>query len=209
MATDKYLNLVGLEEVASKVNQKLRTVTVMPAAPEKNDVVLYNGATSASYKQGSIYLYTKVDEYYAWSDLSDTYYTKAESPEIGDTVYSDTQGTDSGYTIEAFDSLNNQVTLNSTVYDRDTTGDTEILDWVCKSGTSIILNGTDKTGEEANFYAPTEPGTEGQALFSNGEGVAPSWGSLSGYSPSFVDDTLVFAYGVLPEVDNTSLIFNL
>ena len=209
MATDKYLNLVGLEQVASKVNQKLRTVTAMPAAPEENDIVLYNGATTAKYKQGSIYLYTIVKTYYGWSDLTDTYFTLTDTPEVGDTVYSDVLGTDSGYTIEAYDSLNDQVTINSTVYDRDNSNDTDILDWVCKTGgTSVILNGEDKTGDEANFYAPTTAGTEGQALFSSGEGQAPFWASFTGYSPTFVDDELVFTYGVVPVVDNTSLVFN-
>ena len=208
MATDKYLNLQGLTEVAEKVNKKLRTVTTMPATPTINDVVLYNGAAGV-YSPGCTYRYELVETYYAWSDLSDTYYTKAASPQVGDTVYSDTQGTDSGFTVEAYDSVNDVVTLNSTDYNRDTTGDTPVYAWINKSGgTSVILNGVDKTGSEASFYAPTASGTTGQVLVSNGDANAPSWGSISGYSPSVVDDTLVFTYGVLPTVNNTSLVFN-
>ena len=209
MATDKFLNQEGLAEVASFVNKKLRTVTEMPVAPTLEDIVLYNGATTADYKQGSIYLYTVKEIYYKWSDLSDTYYTKAAVPTIGDTAYSDTEGTDSGYTIEAYDEVNNQVTINSLTYDRDTTGDTPVNGWIAKSNTSVILNGEDKTGDEANFYAPTAAGTEGNVLVSNGENTPPSWASFTGYAPTVVGQDLCFIYGLIPEVENTSLIFEL
>lgn len=209
MATDKFLNQEGLAEVANYVNKKLRTVTEMPVTPTLDDIVLYNGATTADYKQGSIYSYTIKETYYKWSDLSDTYYTKAAVPTIGDTAYSDTEGTDSGYTIEAYDETNNQVTINSSVYDRDATGDTSVNGWVAKSNTSVILNGEDKTGDEANFYAPILPGTEGQVLISKGENTAPDWASFTGYAPTVVGQDLCFIYGLTPEVENTSLIFEL
>ena len=208
---DKYLNLQGLTEVADKVNKKLRIVTTMPASSTPDDIVLYNGATTASYKQSGTYSYRIVETYYEWTDLTDTYYTKAAAPSVGDTVYSDTIGTDSGYTIEAYDSTNNQVTINSLTYDRNSTGDTPVYDWVCIGSTSVILNGEDKTGDEANFYAPISAGTSGQMLVSKGDNVAPEWASVSpnGYSPSFLDSSLVFTYGVLPEVDGNTLIFDL
>lgn len=211
MATDKYLNLQGLTEVAGYVNEKLKTVTTMPASPNVNDVVLYKGATTASYKQGSVYLYTTVKTYYKWSDGTDNYYTLAAAPSVGDTVYSDTIGTDSGYTITAYDDLNNQVTINSSLYDRAAAGDTPVYDWVSKGGTSVVLNGTDKTGEEANFYAPTTAGTDGQILMSKGSDTSPEWASYSpnGYAPSFTDDTLIFVYGEIPKVEGNTLIFNL
>jgi hypothetical protein len=208
MATDKYLNLQGLTEVAEKVNKKLRTVTTMPATPTINDVVLYNGAAGI-YIPGCTYRYEIAETYYAWSDLSDTYYTKAASPQEGDSVYSDAQGTDSGYTVEAYDSTNNIITINSIDYNRDSMGDTPVYAWVNKyGGTSVILNEVDKTGSEASFYAPTVSGVSGQTLISNGVGRAPSWGSLSGYSPAIVDDSLVFTYGVIPAVNGTSLVLN-
>lgn len=211
MATDKYLNLNGLAEVAEYVNEKLKKVTVMPLTPELDDIVLYNGATTVNYKQGSIYLYTVVETYYKWSDGTDDYYTKAAAPTIGDTVYSDASGTDSGYTVEAYDEINEQITINSLVYDRDTTGDIPVANWVAQSNTSVILNGEDKTGDEAKFYAPTTAGTEGQVLLSKGENTDPEWASWSpnGYSPSFLDSSLVFNYGVLPEVEGNTLIFDL
>lgn len=206
---DKYLNLQGLTEVAEYVNQKLRTVTTMPASPELNDIVLYNGASSANFQQGSIYLYTTIETYYEWTDLTNTYYTKAEEPEVGDIVYSDTSGTDSGYTIEAFDDLNNQVTINSLTYDRDSTGDTPVNAWVTKGGTSVILNGQDKTGDVADFYAPTNSGNVGQVLVSNGENTAPTWESYSGYSPTIVDNYLYFSYGTLPSVEDNAIVFTM
>lgn len=41
-------------------------------------------------------------------------------------------------------------------------------------GTAVTLNGTSKHATTASFYAPTEAGTEGQILVSNGSG-APVW----------------------------------
>ena len=164
---DKFLNLEGLAKVAEKVNSKLRVVTTMPTSPEIDDIVKYNGATTAKYQQGSTYLYKQVGGYYKWTDSTDNYYTLAAAPAIGDTVYSDTSGTDSGYKVDAYDSVNDQVTINSLIYDRDSTGDTPICDWVPCSSTT------------------------------------------SGYAPSFLDDSLVFTYGILPEVDNNALIFDL
>lgn len=164
---DKFLNLEGLAEVAEKVNSKLRVVTTMPTSPKIDDIVKYNGTTTAKYQQGSTYLYKQVGEFYKWTDLTDNYYTLAAAPAIGDTVYSDTSGTDSGYKVDAYDSVNNQVTINSLIYDRDSTGDTPICDWVPTSSTT------------------------------------------SGYSPSFLDDSLVFTYGILPEVEDNALIFDL
>ena len=49
-------------------------------------------------------------------------------------------------------------------------------------------------------------------LVSKGAGEAPEWAPLispNGYSPSFIDDTLVFSYGIVPEVEGNALIFNL
>lgn len=208
---DKYLNLQGLAEVAEKVNQKLKVVTTMPASPSLNDIVLYNGATTANYKQGSTYLYTLIDTYYEWSDLSDTYYTKSATPSVGDTVYSDTIGTDSGYTITAYDSTNNQVIINSLTYDRNSAGDTPTYGWVSKGGTSVVLNGQDKTGEKADFYAPTTAGADGQVLMSKGVNTPPEWTAYSpnGFAPSFLENSLTFTYGILPEVEGNSLVFDL
>lgn len=209
MAIDKFLNLQGLTEVAGYVNKRLRIVTTMPASPTPDDIVLYNGVTTALYKQGGTYAYRVTETYYEWSDLSNAYYTKAVAPEVGDIVYSDTSGTDSGYTIEAYDSLNNQVTINSLTYDRDSAGDTPVNSWVIKGGTSVILNGVDKTGDVANFYAPVAPGTTGQVLVSNGANVTPSWNTFTGYAPQFIEDSLCFYFGLEPDVDNTTIFFDL
>lgn len=44
-------------------------------------------------------------------------------------------------------------------------------------GTAVTLNGTDKSGLDASFYAPTSAGTSGYYLQSNGSG-APTWTSF-------------------------------
>lgn len=139
---DKYLNLQGLSEVADKVNQKLRTVMTMPSTPELDDVVLYKGATTALYEQGGIYLYKTVKTYYGWSDTTNTFYTESATPATGDKIYSDTIGTDSGFTVTTYDSTNNQIEFNSLLYDRDSDQDTPINKW-------IMINATHSSG-----YAP-------------------------------------------------------
>lgn len=42
-------------------------------------------------------------------------------------------------------------------------------------GALVNLNGTDQTGVKASFYAPTEAGTSGYFLRSNGANKAPTW----------------------------------
>ena len=71
------------------------------------------------------------------------------------------------------------------------------------------FHGTEKTGSEANFYAPTASGTEGQVLVSNGANADPSWASFTGYCPTFTDDTLSFYFGIIPEVEDTAIIFEI
>lgn len=210
MATEKYLNLQGLTEVAGYVNEKLKVVTAMPASPNEDDIVIYNGATTADYRQGRIYIYDLTRTYYQWSDSTDNYYTVEETPAVGDTVFSDTSGTVSGYTIEAYDELNNQVTINSLTYDRNSAGDAPIYKWVSKSGITVVLNGIDRTGNEANFYAPINSGADGQFLVSKGIGAPPQWANFDpeGFTPSFLDNSLVFTTGNVPEVDGNSLVFD-
>lgn len=57
MANKQYLDADGLAVVASKVNEKLKVVAIMPATPTNGQVVLYVGTTTADYTQGGIYLY--------------------------------------------------------------------------------------------------------------------------------------------------------
>ena len=137
---DKYLNLQGLAGVADKVNQKLRTVTTMPSTPELDDVVLYKGATTALYEQGGIYLYKTVKTYYGWSDTTNTFYTESATPATGDKVYSDTIGTDSGFTVTTYDSTNNQIEFNSLLYDRDSDQDTPINKWIMINASDTIYD---------------------------------------------------------------------
>ena len=52
-------------------------------------------------------------------------------------------------------------------------------------GTKVTLNGTAKGASTASFYAPTDVGTSGQILTSNGSG-APSWKTFSSMAASAV-----------------------
>ena len=208
MATDKFLNLEGLEQVAEYVNKKLRVVTTIPANPEDKDIILYKGTTLENFIQGSIYMYEVGLDYYSWSDGTNTYYTLSETPEVGDAVYESAGDDPSGSFITAYDATNDEVTIDGTVYARNSAGDVNTSKWVLQD-TSIILNGLKKTGDEANFYAPTMPGTEGQILVSKGLGRAPEWEQYTGYCPTIIDDTVYFTYGTIPDVDNSTVIFDL
>ena len=57
MADRKYLNEVGLAEVADHVNKRLKVVSVMPISADDKAVRLYIGETTASYIKGGIYQY--------------------------------------------------------------------------------------------------------------------------------------------------------
>lgn len=69
----------------------------------------------------------------------------------------------------------------------------DIADFSIVNGTALTLNGASKAGSTAAIYAPTAVGTNGQVLISNGSG-APSWGSISQYTPSYDSEhnSLVF-----------------
>lgn len=57
-------------------------------------------------------------------------------------------------------------------------------------GTAVTLNGTSKAASTASFYAPTEVGTNGQVLKSNGSG-APSWVNANTIAAGSVANNLV------------------
>jgi len=207
MASDKYLSLDGLEHVADYVNKKLRVVTSIPANPEDKDIVLYKGTTSGGFLQGSVYMYL-VENYFAWTDGTNTYYTLSDTPVAGDTVYEDTSGTVSSHTVSAYDVGNDEITVDGIAYARNNAGDVDTSRWELQD-TSIILNGSQKTGDEANFYAPTASGTEGQVLMSQGAGQAPTWTKYAGYCPTIIDDTMYFIYGEQPDVSGSTVTFTL
>lgn len=56
---------------------------------------------------------------YAWVNGSATYYTDHRSPLVGDAVYSDSSKTSSGYTVSAYDSSTEAITVNGKNYTRD------------------------------------------------------------------------------------------
>lgn len=79
MAIKKYLGVEGLNEIAGKVNQKLRIVTTMPASSTNNDIVIYNGATTELYVQGGIYVYDATLQEWKLQQTSTTGYSPSFS----------------------------------------------------------------------------------------------------------------------------------
>ena len=50
----------------------------------------------------------------------------------------------SPYTIENYNPISNQITINSLTYDRISSEDVNINKWIYKSGSPVVLNGEDK-----------------------------------------------------------------
>ena len=67
MATKKYLDYEGLGDVASHVNTRLKTVTVMPLTAKEGAVRLYVGTSTTEFKKGHAYQWNTS----AWVDITD------------------------------------------------------------------------------------------------------------------------------------------
>ena len=66
----KYLDQIGLQDVASHVNTRLKTVTTMPVSADNGAVRLYVGTTDSTYTQGHIYQYNTTQS--KWIDITAT-----------------------------------------------------------------------------------------------------------------------------------------
>lgn len=86
MAEKKYLDLNGLNDVASYVNTRLKTVTTMPVSADNGAVRLYVGVTDSNYTQGHIYQYSSTSS--EWVDITPT----ADVSNKADKVTSATNG---------------------------------------------------------------------------------------------------------------------
>lgn len=217
--TNQFLDKEGLVRVSEYVNQKLRVVSLMPEDAEVDDMVGYNGVLTEKYKPGNVYIYVLLATYYGWTytdagtGAKTTYYTESPTPSVGDTVYVDNKGEiPFTSTISVYDAENNTITLEESadIYTRDEDLDNPVHEWINRSGsTFIILNGEDKSGTEADFYAPGAPEKSGEIVVSNGPNQAPTWSPYAGYCPMIVEDNLVFFSGILPNVEDTSMIFDI
>lgn len=68
MAEKKYLNEVGLAEVATHVNTRLKTVTTIPVSADDGAVRLYVGTTNDNYTKGHVYQYDLANT--TWKDIT-------------------------------------------------------------------------------------------------------------------------------------------
>lgn len=68
MAEKKYLNEVGLAEVATHVNTRLKTVTTIPVSADDGAVRLYVGTTNNNYTKGHVYQYDLANT--TWKDIT-------------------------------------------------------------------------------------------------------------------------------------------
>ena len=64
----RYLDLTGLQDVASHVNTRLKTVTTIPVSADDGAVRLYVGETNVNYTKGHIYQYDLTNT--RWNDIT-------------------------------------------------------------------------------------------------------------------------------------------
>lgn len=65
-------------------------------------------------------------------------------------------------------------------------------------GTNVTLNNSNKGGNTASFYAPTESGTANQILVSGGSSTAPSWKATANGAAYATSDNGELTFGTLP-----------
>lgn len=95
------------------------------------------------------YCYRAAGALYAWKLGATTLYTAHRSPRIGDTVYSDSSWTDSGYTVTAYDSSGPEISVNGNAYTRDDSAKIPADDIYMKQWLTTSMNSTtvyDKAG---------------------------------------------------------------
>lgn len=88
----KYLDETGLAEVATHVNSRLKTVTVMPLSATEGAIRMFCGETTADFTKGHTYQASTVG-YFAWRyesapEVYSVYYTLSDTPEVDEDVYS-------------------------------------------------------------------------------------------------------------------------
>ncbi len=133
MPEKKFLDEVGLAEVATHVNSRLKTVTTMPSTANNGAVRLYVGTDTANYKKGKIYQ-AENTQYYAWKytyEEDDYYsYTLSETPQVGDTIYCYAlPGEPNCQTLTITEVNSNTVVADENTWTRDASSDVLITNW--------------------------------------------------------------------------------
>ena len=123
MAEKKYLNDVGLADVANHVNTRLKTVTTIPISADNGAVRLYIGATDSTYTKGHTYQYNSSTS--TWVDITPIgdVWTTAQTLQTVDTTIGFT-GLDSSYAYDVYFDCANGVappTLTSLVFTSSST----------------------------------------------------------------------------------------
>lgn len=138
----KYLDETGLAQVATHVNSRLKTVTVMPSTASDGAIRMFCGEDTANYLKGHTYQYI-VNTYYAWRHESHPgvyrdVYTLSATPSVGDDVYELNEGHYEKYgTVESFH--DNYIGYSGYDWGRTPEGDVEEnLGWVDISLTDFV-----------------------------------------------------------------------
>lgn len=141
MPTKQFLDEDGLAIVAAKVNEKLKVLATMPTGTVPDGLtVLYNGTSTATYKQGHIYKYDLANT--AWLDIS---------PEGGIIPVATMPSTpDDGATVLYVGATTVTYTANHLYRYNATTAE-----WVDLTATVLALYATTFTGTRAEWDALT------------------------------------------------------
>lgn len=115
MAEKKYLDEIGLQDVAGHVNTRLKTVTTMPASANNGAVRLYVGTTDSTYTQGHIYQYSTTQS--KWVDITPSADISNKADKVSSATNGDLAGLDSNGNLTDSGILATNVVVKS-----DTTG---------------------------------------------------------------------------------------
>ena len=182
MATKKYMSLERLTEYDELIKNKIDTGDAATLTSAKS----YTNAEVAKKADSS---HTHDDRYYTETEIDSkisTINTSITNITSGTTVVKEAEhaeSADEATRATSADSAANASTLGATDTDTGSTTQPIYLDnGVAKvgstyaGGTKVTLNGSDKGGSTASFYAPTSVGTSGYILTSTGSTTkVPTW----------------------------------
>lgn len=132
------------------IDSSTLAITWSPYNPHIGGEVTEGDAIHVDDSDGSVNVVTdntttfiSTTNYYAWKDSSDNLvFTKSATPNIGDTVYDET-ATAISDTIEAYDSSNATIDVNSVTYDRTSASDfhTTAVSGLAPDSEDFVVNG--------------------------------------------------------------------
>ena len=120
------------------------------------------------------YAYLYKERCYAWKNGSTTIFTQSVSPRVGDATYSDQLTTSTGYTVSASNCNNRTITVNGTVYNRQTDEDLAADIQYRSTGTSASITVNSKVYNRFPSYDYASIRKKTIVTISNEHGPGPN-----------------------------------